>query len=404
MRSFTRRAAAVIVGFAAASAALAQSPAPPPGTPTSPPAVPVTSPPPPAAPPAGVTPPAPTPPPPSVPVNPPPAKPAVRPTGVAATVNGQEIPEVAVWRALRQFPEAEHAAARKEILNHLIENALIDQYLNALKVTVEPAEVDKLIGELKAELQKAQKDYAKELEALMLTEAEFRAEVAAQMKWDKFVKQQATDQALKAFFDKRPDIFDGTLVRARHILLKPETDPAKQAAAKKTLLDIKARILAEAQKAADATQGDALAKEQARGKKVEELFAEAAKNTPGSACPSKANGGDLQFFPRVGAMVEPFADAAFRLNLYEMSDVVETEFGYHLILCTAKTPGKARKFEEVKEDVRAVYAMQLRTAVVNQMRPRAQININPAPAAAAAPTAGTSTVGTPVPAAPPPKK
>jgi parvulin-like peptidyl-prolyl isomerase len=331
-----------------------------------------------------------------VPSTPPAAKPPVRPTGVAATVNGQEIPEVAVWRALRQFPATEHTAARKEILNHLVENALIDQYLNALKVTVEPAEVDKLIGELKAELQKAKKDYAKELEAMMLTEAEFRTEVAAQMKWDKFLKQQGTDPALKAFFDRRPDIFDGSLVRCRHILLSLETD---KAAARKTLTEIKAAVAAEAAKAEAAATGDALAKQQAKGRKAEEVFGEYAKKH--STCPSKATGGDLQFFPRVGAMVEPFADAAFKLGVFEMSDVVETEFGYHLILCTAKNPGKARKFEEVKEDVRAVYAMQLRTAVINQMKPKAQITTNPAPAPDAAPATGTpatAPAGTPAPA------
>lgn len=404
MRSFTRRAA-VIVGSAVASAALAQSP--PASPPTAPPVTPPASTtPPPSVP---VTPPAPTTPPPSVPTTPPETKPPVRPTGVAATVNGQEIPEVAVWRALRQFPAAEHAAARKEILNHLVENALIDQYLNALKVTAEPAEVDKLIGELKAELQKAKKDYAKELEAMMLTEAEFRTEVTAQMKWDKFIKQQGTDPALKAFFDKRPDIFDGSLVRARHILLPLETDPAKKAAAQKTLTDIKAAVTAEAAKAEAAATGDALAKQQAKGRKAEEVFGEYAKKV--STCPSKATGGDLQFFPRVGAMVEPFAEAAFKLNVFDLSDVVETEFGYHLILCTAKNPGKAKKFEEVKEDVRAVYAMQLRTAVINQMKPKAQITTSPAPAADAAPATGTPatapagtpapTPGTPAPTTPP---
>jgi peptidyl-prolyl cis-trans isomerase C len=390
MRSFTRRAAAVIVGSAVASAALAQAPAP-----TTPPAG--TTPP---APPATATAPAPmapTTPPPTVPTTPPAAQPPVRPTGVAATVNGQEIPEVAVWRALRQFPATEHTAARKEILNHLVENALIDQYLNALKVTVEPAEVDKLIAELKAELQKAMKDYAKELEGMMLTEAEFRSEVAAQMKWDKFLKQQGTDQALKAFFDKRPDIFDGSLVRARHILLPLETDPAKKASAQKTLTDIKAAVAAEAAKAEAAATGDALAKQQAKGRRVEEVFGEYAKKH--STCPSKATGGDLQFFPRVGAMVEPFAEAAFKLNVFDLSDVVETEFGYHLILCTAKNPGKAKKFEEVKEDVRAVYAMQLRTAVINQMKPKAQLTTNPAPAptpaAADTPTPAAGTPPTP---------
>ena len=318
-------------------------------------------------------------PPPAVPASP---TPAVRPTGVAVTVNGQEIPEVAVWRALRQFPPSEHLAARKEILDHLIENVLIDQYLTALKVTAEPAEVDKLIAELKGELAKAQKDYAKELEAMMLTEAEFRAEVEAQMKWDKFLKQQGTDEALTKFYEAKPDVFDGTLVRARHILLTPGEDPAKQAAAEQQLTQIKAAIAAEGAQAAAAATGDELAKVQAKGKKVEELFAAQAKEH--SQCPSKRDGGDLQFFPRVGAMVEPFADAAFKLDLYDMSDVVKTEFGYHLIMVTAKTPGKQRSFEEVKEDVRAVYAMRLREAVISQMKPRAQITITPVADAAPA--------------------
>lgn len=354
MSLLTRSAAAIVVGSVVSSVAVAQAPQPTPQ-----PVVPASAP-------------VPTPPP-TVP-----AQPAPRPTGIAAKVNGQEIPEVAVWRALRQFPKEEHAIARKEIVNHLVENILIDQYLNALKVTVEPAEVDKLIGELKDELKKGMKDYAKELESMMLTEAEFRAEVAAQMKWDKFLKQQGTDMALKGFYDQRPDIFDGTLVRARHILLTPGNDPAKQAEAEKTLLAIKQTVIAEAAKAEAAATGDALEKAKAKGKRTDELFSEYAKQH--STCPSKKDGGDLQFFPRVGAMVEPFADAAFKLDVYGMSDVVKTEFGYHLILCTAKNPGKARKFEEVKEDVRAVYAGRLREAVMAQMKPKAKIEITPMPA------------------------
>ena len=319
--------------------------------------------------------PAPVPPPTLPPMTAAPAAPAQRPTGVAATVEGQPIPEVAVWRALRQFPADEHPVARKEILSHLIDNVLIDQYLTALKIEVAPAEVDKLLGELKAELAKNKKEYSKELEAMMLTEAEFRTEVAAQMKWDKFLKQQGTDQALKGFFEKRPDLFDGTLVRARHILMTPGPDPTKVAEAKKKLMDIKAAVLAEGEKAKAAATGDALAKEQARNKKVEEVFGTYAKDN--STCPTKANGGDLMFFPRVGAMVEAFADAAFKLPVYGMSDVVETEFGQHLILVTGRQPGKPRTFEEVKEEVRAVYAMQLRQAVVTQRKPASQIVITP---------------------------
>jgi parvulin-like peptidyl-prolyl isomerase len=354
MRTFTRRAAAVVLGSALAAAAAAQAP---------PPAAPV-------PPPAGVAPP------PAIP------KPEIRPTGTAATVNGQAIPEVAVYRAIRQYPPAHHEAARKEILAHLVENTLIDQYLNALKLTVEDKDVDGLIGELKKELAEAKppKDYAKELEALMLTEAEFRAEVVAQMRWEKFVKQQGTDAALKQLFDASPDTFNGTLVRARHVLLTPGTDQAKQQEAATKLRGIKAAVEQEGNKAVAAlpATADALAKEQARAMKVEEVFSAFAKQD--SVCPSKRDGGDLNFFPRTGAMVEAFASAAFALKPYQMSDVVATDFGYHLILVTARKDGAPKKFEDVKEDVRMLYAIRLREAVITQMKPKAQVTINPAPA------------------------
>ena len=85
-------------------------------------------------------------------------------------------------------------------------------------------------------------------------------------------------------------------------------------------------------------------------------------------------------------MVEPFAKAAFELKPFQMSDVVATEFGYHLILVTAKKPGTPKKFEEVKEDVKLLYAMKLREAVLAQMKPKAKIEI--APKATVAPTGG----------------
>jgi peptidyl-prolyl cis-trans isomerase C len=378
MRSIPRRAAAFLTATVLAASATAQTPAPP-ATPATLPAAtlpPATA----AGTPAGTT---------ATPVS---IKPEPRPTGIAAKVNGQEIPEVAVYRALRQFPTEEREIARKEILNHLVENYIIDQYLNALKMTAEPAEVNKLIDELKGELKKGNVDYAKQLEQMMLTEEEFRVEVAAQMKWDKFLKQQGTDAELKKLFDASPDVFDGSMVRARHILMTPGTDAAKVEEAKKTLAAIKQTVEAEAKKTADATAGDAAAKKQALDKRADELFSAYAQKY--SACPSKKNGGDLNFFPRVGAMVEPFAKSAFALQPFGMSEVVETEFGLHLIMCTAKKAGTPRKFEEVKEDVRSVYAVRLREAVVTQMKPRAKIEITPV--SATVPASAVAPAGTPM--------
>jgi len=354
---FARRVAALVVGSAVAATATAQVPSPP------------TQPAPAGAPPAVV---------PSAPLS---ARAPVKleppPVGTAAKVNAQEIPEKSVWRALRTFDKAEHEIARKEIINHLVENALIDQYLTALKIMPEPAEVEKLVGELKAELAKAMppRDYLKELEAMALTEAEFRTEVTAQMKWDKFLSKQGTDAALKQMFDAAPDMFDGSMVRARHILLTPGDDKAKQTAAMQKLMGIKQVVEQEAAKAVAALPATAtpLEKEQAKMKRTDELFAAYAKQE--STCPSKKDGGDLNFFPRVGAMVEAFAKSAFAAKPGQMTEVVVTDFGYHMILVTAKNPGKLPTFEQAKEAVRAVYAMRLREAVLAQMKKTAKIEI-----------------------------
>ena len=83
----------------------------------------------------------------------------------------------------------------------------------------------------------------------------------------------------------------------------------------------------------------ALSREQTRAALLVKTFAATAAEQ--STCPSKTRGGDLGTFPRIGAMVEPFAKTAFELQPYQISNPVETQFGVHLILCTQVTPGRA---------------------------------------------------------------
>jgi peptidyl-prolyl cis-trans isomerase C len=82
--------------------------------------------------------------------------------------------------------------------------------------------------------------------------------------------------------------------------------------------------------------------------KAGEDFAALAKEN--SADGSASQGGDLGFFPR-GRMVPAFDQAAFALKPGEISEVVTSEFGYHIIKLTEKKVGATVPFEEVKPQV-----------------------------------------------------
>jgi len=116
-------------------------------------------------------------------------------------------------------------------------------------------------------------------------------------------------------------------VHARHILvLAEENAPEEKVAEAKAKIEaVKARI--------------------AKG----EDFGAVAKAV--SECPSAPQGGDLGTFGR-GAMVKPFEDAAFALKAGQVSDVVRTQFGFHIIKAEAVTPRKVKTLDEVKDDIR----------------------------------------------------
>jgi peptidyl-prolyl cis-trans isomerase C len=310
---------------------------------------------------------------------PPGPAPATIPPGAAAVVNGQTITETAVWRGLQGTEPERRDKARTEILNLFIENAILDQYVLQMQIKVDKEEIDKKIAEGREELKKAGKDYDKMMKELKLTDAEMREQVAANIRWDKFTDTQVNDKLLQDLFKVETDFFNGARVRARHILLTPPANDAKAAeAAVAELREMKKQIEAKvaAALAALPANADKLERERERIKVLDHEFADLA--TAKSACPSKAVGGDLQYFPRDG-MVEPFSRAAFALQPYQMSDVVQSPFGYHLILVTDRKPGAEVKFEEVKDQVRELYCLRLRDAIVAKYRPSAKITIAPAP-------------------------
>jgi parvulin-like peptidyl-prolyl isomerase len=305
-----------------------------------------------------------------------PANPSNALEAIAVTVNGQPIREIAVQRGLRRLPADKQNQARAEIVDFLIDTTLVDQYLGQLHVDVDPQEVGGRLQEVKDEIRKSGEPLDKVFEELLLTEDELRSQLASELRWEKFCERQISEKDLRDVFSRSPEMFDGSTVRARHILLTPPpADTQAAAQAKIKLLRIRQQI--EDQVASGLTSlpanTDYATREKRRNYLTETTFAEAA--TKESACPSRSQGGDLGWFPRTGAMVEPFAQAAFALRPFQMSDVIQTQFGCHLILTTERRPGHPTRFEDIKEIVKEVYCERLREALIAQLRPNAKIVI-----------------------------
>ena len=136
---------------------------------------------------------------------------------------------------------------------------------------------------------------------------------------------------VRTYYDQNASRLSGTEERrARHILL---TVPAGAPAADKDAVRKRAEAL--------------LAQVRAKPASFAEV-AKAQSQDTGSA----VNGGDLDFFGR-GAMVKPFEDAVFSLAKGAISDLVETEFGFHIIQLTDIKAPPVRSFESMRPEIEA---------------------------------------------------
>lgn len=292
----------------------------------------------------------------------------------AAVVNGEPILEATVQRALRKLPKGtDLEKARSELLAFFVDNVLIDQHVKRQNVEAAPPEVEERIKELRNQAADRGQDFDKILQDLAMRPEELRQIMAADLRWEKYAQIKTVDPVLPNFFKANKDWFDGSQVRARHVLVQHDANASAQAksAARLKLEEVRKRVdAAGAEAAAKASPPE---RGQARLKAMEEAFAAAAGKD--SDCPSSKSGGDLGWFPRIHSMVEPFANAAFALEPGQLSGVVETQFGSHLILCTGRMPGKDVKFEDVKDEVREVVVERLRLDLLPGLRAAAKIEI-----------------------------
>jgi parvulin-like peptidyl-prolyl isomerase len=279
-----------------------------------------------------------------------------------AMINGEPITEAEVDAILKQQPpsampltEAQKLQARKEAVDFMINEMVMKQFLQrqfAGRPAISPncPEVNKHVAELKADLAKKKLTLQQFLKDSGQTEAQLRANIIKEVQWETYCNERISDADLKRYYDDYRPFFDKVTVRASHILIRlPEgaKDIDRQVARNK-LATLRQDIVAG---------------------KID--FAEAAKKY--SDCPTKVSGGDVGFFPRKFVVLEPFAQAAFALKVGDISDVVETDCGVHLIKVVDRTAGEKTDFEKIKHEVRKIYMMELGMKLLAQEHQKAKI-------------------------------
>lgn len=263
------------------------------------------------------------------------AAPAADIKGPVAKVNGATIDAIELRRARKVLlrgqpaPDGQQAAVDKQALEQLLSAELLYQAAAKMEVKDMDKLVDEKLAQGKARFANEQ-DFAKAIKDLEMDEKDLRDYTRRDLLISKFVestivpKVKVTEEDARKFYDQNPDKFTRSeSVRASHILIG--TDSNTSAEDKK-----KAREKAEK-----------LRKDLVGGAD----FAKLAKDN--STCPSSQQGGDLGSFGK-GQMVPPFEQAAFAMKPGEISDVVETQFGYHIIKLTEKKPAESVSFKEAQ--------------------------------------------------------
>lgn len=289
----------------------------------------------------------------------------------AAKVNGVKLKSAILDTTVSNFIESQKMmgieikgedkeALRKRMLEELISAELL--YQEGKK-----AGLGDLSKEVKEQFENVKKGFASEkefkdiLKERRVSEKELKEDIKKGVYiksfldkniYSKIVVGEADKQ--KEYEDKEDKLAVPEQVKASHILIRVASD-----ASEKDKEDARAQI-------------DQIRKRAFSG----EDFAELAKEN--SQDGSAPNGGDLGYFGR-GAMVKPFEEAAFSLEIGRISEVVETQFGYHIIKVTDKQPAKTLSYKETESDIAMFLLNQRRMEaldnLVKELRDKAKIEI-----------------------------
>jgi peptidyl-prolyl cis-trans isomerase C len=260
---------------------------------------------------------------------------------VLARVNGAAINRADFDRALAQLqaqaggpvPPERRDAIYRQVLDQLIGFKLLSQEAQARKLNVPDAEIEGKLGDIKKQFPNEQAFTAALAERQMTPEG-LKNDIRQQMLTMKLIETEVKptvnvgEKEIADFYQKNPERFQQPeAVHAAHILIRvPEN--ADEATKKKARADIDKAMAELKKKGAD--------------------FAAIAKKY--SQDGSAVNGGDLGFVAK-GQTVPQFEAAAFALQPGQISAVVETPFGFHIIKAMERRPGRSVPLAEVKAQV-----------------------------------------------------
>jgi len=224
------------------------------------------------------------------------------------------------------------AAIKKEALDNLINLELLYQEGKKAGVEVSDEELNHHFDTLKNRFP-TEESFNTWMEKTNLSEEVIRYHMRRGMVVKNFTQQklmesiEVPEKEVKAYYEAHKKAYrQPEEIRASHILIK--VDP----------------------KSEDAVKTEARERAEAVKKRIDngEDFAALAKEL--SEGPSREKGGDLGYFKR-GQMVKPFEKAAFAMKPGEVSDVVTTRFGFHIIKVIDKKPAGQLAYEEVKSQI-----------------------------------------------------
>ena len=288
---------------------------------------------------------------------------------VLARVNGEAVNKTEFDRAVSALearnggpvPAQQRDRVLRQVLDQIVDYKLLIQEGRARKIEATDAEVDARMKEIQTQFP-TEDAFKQMLTARKTTLEQVRSDIRQDITVQKLIENAIADKvAVKPeqvtdFYSKNPDQFkQPERVRASHILImvpKGSDDAAKTAARTKA-----ADILKDVKAGKDFA---ALAKQHSQD--------------PGSA----PKGGDLGFFQQ-GQMVGPFNDVAFKLTPGQVSDLVETEFGFHIIKVAEKQAARTVPLDEVRPQLEQYLERtnreQQTDAFVNGLKTKGKIEI-----------------------------